>query len=268
MKKQSFIFLFCMLSASFIFAQHESGAEVMRAYTESIKVADLSTDLEIKIISKNGRVQNRKLTQYIKAVPDCENCYNSIIRFEAPSDVKNTAVLILEYEAKDDDQWLFMPALRKSRRISANNRKDRFMGTEITYEDISNELSENLEDYNYELLRTEERAGRMCYVIQATATSEEEQKVTAYGKRVMWIDTETYVDMYSEFYDRDLEMIKFIKREEVRKIEGTNDYRAHFTYVENVQTGNKTEIINSNFKIDKGLEEALFTKRSLEKVSR
>lgn len=259
--------LFSVLTFS-AFGQQITGTEIMESHTNSVKVQDMRSDLEVKIISKNGRIQNRKLSQYIKAADSDNNLYNTIIRFHAPSDVKNTAVLILERKDEDDDQWLFLPALKKSRRISANNRKDRFMGTEITYEDIANELSEKLEEYQYNYIKTEEKNGRSCYFLEALPISDEEKKLSAYSKRRLWIDVENHIVMYSEFYDKKGKLLKYIQRSEVSKIENTNHYRAHMTYIENVQTGNKTEIISKNFKIDKGLEDAIFTKRSLERAAK
>ncbi len=240
----------------------------MEQFTEAVKVEDLTANLEIKIISKNGRVQTRELSQAIKSVDGCDNCYNTLIRFEAPSDVKNTGVLILEYEDKVDDQWLYMPALRRSRRISANNQKDRFMGTEFTYEDISNELSEKLDEYTYKLIKTEDKQGRKCYVVEALPQSEREKKVSGYSKRYIWVDVENFVVMYSEFYDKDGDLLKFIKREDIRQVGDSDYYRAYMAWVVNVQTKNKTELIYSYVEIDQGLDEAFFTKRNLEKTTR
>lgn len=247
-------------------AQDRTGKEIIIDYIDAISVDDLTAELEVKIISKNGRTRVRSVTQNIQASDACHNCYNTLLRFVAPSDVKNTSVLSLEYEDTDDDQWLFLPALKKSRRISANNKKDRFMGTEITYEDISNELSLPIEEYNYISHGIKEKDGRQCYLIEAIPTDEEEIRTSGYSKRMSWIDIEANVDIYSEFFDKEGNLLKIISREDIRKVGDTDYYRAYTTYVNNVQTGNRTELFSSNIKINKGLDNDVFTKRNLEKV--
>jgi len=249
------------------FAQEKNGNDIITEYEHSINVQDLVTEMEMKVVSKSGRVQERKLIQYVKAAEGCENCYNSVLRFEYPNDIKNTAALTLEHgDVKEDDQWLYLPAIGRSRRISASNQKDRFMGTEVTYEDISNSLSEDIKNYNYEFAGMDARDGLECYVLEITPKNEATVKKSGYKKRKVWFRIDNFVIIYTEFYDKEGELLKTMHAKEVQKVPDTeNDYRAHYIEMDNKQTANKTIIKYNYFKIDQGLEDGLFTKRALEK---
>lgn len=249
------------------FAQEKKGIDIIHDYENSIQVQDLVTEMEMKVISKSGRVQERKLTQFVKEADECENCYNSVLRFEYPNDIRNTAALTLEHgDLKEDDQWLYLPAIGRSRRISPSNQKDRFMGTEVTYEDISNALSEDIKNYNYSFVNMDEKDGQNCYVLEITPNNENTVKKSGYKKRKVWFRADNLVIIYTEFYDKTGELLKTMHTTDVKKIANTdNDYRAHYLEMDNKQTGNKTIIKYNYFEIDQGLESSLFTKRALEK---
>ena len=182
----------------------------------------------------------------------------------APADIKGTSVLTWEHANKEDDQWLFLPALRKSRRISASNKKDRFVGTEVTYEDLSNYLSEDLADFEYNFIRKEVRNGQNCQVLEAIPIKKEVREKSAYSKRIIWITEKETLDIYTEYYNKKGELSKTFSASNIVKIK--NSYRALDIIVKNIKTGNSTEIHYTNIEIDEGIADNLFTKQYLESL--
>ena len=252
----------CLGLASTLSAQMTNGLEVMKTYQDALQVNDLKSGIEYHNISRKGKVQERKLQQFIQKRPEGKNRYNLLLQFTAPLDVKGTGTLTWQHEDADDDQWLYLPALRTSKRISPGRKTDRFMGTEITYEDLSNYLSESLEKYDYQLTGEERRKDADCYVIEATPTDAQEKKNSGYSKRVLWIAKDTYVNVHTEFYDKKGALLKEYSAWDIESVGG--HYRPLRAKMDNVQTGNKTEVIYAGIQIDTGLESDLFTKTYLE----
>ena len=116
--------------------------------------------------------------------------------FKAPADVKNTSFLNYSYDDdRDDDQWLYLPALKKVKRISGGSKEDYFMGSDFTYEDME-KRSPNKD--SHKLLKTETLNGEVCYVIESTPKEEGQ-----YSKRVAWVIKDKWIPLKIEFYDED-----------------------------------------------------------------
>lgn len=233
----------------------------MQAYQAATTIQDLRSELTYVNTSKTGRQQTRQLEQYILRTSPTENTYNLLLRFTAPGDVAGTSTLTIQHETKADDQWLYLPVLRNAKRISASNKADRFMGTEMTYEDLSTYLSEPLEDYHYELLgegQVGERTAHKIRAIPAAGTP------TQYSSRTLWLDTETQLMLRTDFYDLQGNLLKVFTASDLRQVAGSQVWRAHQIRLENRQSGNRTEVTYRNFVIDQGVEDNLFTKTYLE----
>jgi len=229
---------------------------VMEKHRQATAVQDLTGQLTYTNISKSGRKQTRTLRQHILRTDKGDYTYNLLLEFTDPQDVAGTATLTVQHERKDDEQWLYLPALRMSKRISPSKKSDRFMGTEITYEDLSGHLSEPLEDYRYTLLGEAAPNGRPAYKIEALPR---EGLRTQYGKRLLWIDKATHLMVQTRFYDRKGEHLKTYTATNIRPVGSSGHYRAHRITMENVQTGNTTKVQYSGFAINEGVDAALFS---------
>jgi len=256
--KEIFIVLFCFCTA-LVHGQPEEAVQIISKYQEATSISSLSSILEYKNISKKGRVQKRTLEQFILKNDGCDNCYNFLLRFTAPSDVANTSALTIQKEG-DDDQWLYLPVLRTSKRISASKKSDRFMGTEMSYEDLTNYLSENENENQYELLGTELISDRNSYKISAIPLSNSNSQ---YSKRLMWIDKETHLLIKSEFFDKSGELLKVFTASDIKSI-GKGVFRAHSVKLENIQTRNTTEVSYQDFRVDDKIDSGIFTTSYLE----
>lgn len=253
---------FCFLLLPFLFSFLSPNAlEVMQLYRKATAIQDLSGTITYTNISKTGRSQTRSLKQHISCNDNAEQTYNLLLEFTSPQDVAGTATLTLQHSKRQDDQWLFLPALRMSKRISASKRSDRFMGTEMTYEDLSTYLSEPLDNYEYKLLGEETIDGRTAHQIEALPR---QGTLTQYSKRQLWIDKETNLMLRTDFYDKKGNLLKMYKAYDIKPVGDSGFFRAYRVEVENVQTGNKTKVDYSDFAINQGVDGQMFSKTYLE----
>jgi negative regulator of sigma E activity len=253
---------FCFLLLPFLFGFFSPDAlEVMQLYRKATAINDLSGTITYTNISKTGRSQTRTLQQHISCNNEAAQTYNLLLEFTDPQDVAGTATLTLQHNKRPDDQWLFLPVLRMSKRISASKRSDRFMGTEMTYEDLSTYLSEPLDEYEYKMLGEENVEGRAAYIIEALP---KQGTRTQYSKRKLWIDQETHLMLRTDFYDDKGKLLKVYKAFDIKPVGDSGFFRAYNVEVENVQTGNKTKVAYSDFAINQGVDEQMFSKTYLE----
>lgn len=245
-----------------IFGQASNKAlNIIKKYQEASSIEDLQSMIKYKNISKKGRVQERSLEQYIFQKDASKNTYNFLLKFVSPVDISGTSSLTIQHSSKADDQWLYLPTLRRAKKISASKKGDRFMGTEMTYEDLSNYLSEPMEDYQYQLEGEEVVDGKTCHKIMATPLPHAKSK---YKKRILWIDKATSQQVQAHFFNKKNVLQKVFTARDIRKIAGTNLYKAHFIKIENLLTKNRTEVYYTDFVINKGIDENIFSKSYIE----
>lgn len=234
---------------------------IMEKYLEATAIESLTGKLTYTNISKTGRTQTRTLQQYILSNDQKENKYSLVLEFVSPADVAGTATLTIQQTGKPDEQWLYLPAIRSSKRISPSKKSDRFMGTEMTYEDLSNYLSENIQEFQYRLLGEENLNGLKAYKIEAIPLN---GTLTQYEKRLLWIDQQTFLMLKTDFYDQKGNLLKTYLAQDIHPIGNSSKFRAHKIMLENLQTGNKTEVLYEGFVINQGISANIFTKSWLE----
>ncbi|MFQ6084073.1 MAG: outer membrane lipoprotein-sorting protein [Candidatus Aminicenantia bacterium] len=249
-----------LLSANMTFGQDLSAREIMKKNDQQRKADDERLELVMKLINKKGKERVRQVIQITKT--DAEGNQKSLIRFLSPADVKGTGLLTIEHSDRDDDQWLYLPALKKVRRISASDQSDNFMGSDFAYEDMG---TEEMGNYDYRLIKTEILDGVKCYVIEAVPNNDKEKKESGYSEREIWIDKDNFVGVQIKYYDKKGELLKIFKASDIRLIDGTNKWRAHRMEMENIKTSHKTVLLFDNFVINKGIEDKFFTQRYLER---
>jgi hypothetical protein len=160
----------------------QSAAEIMRQERDRHRLNDEEEMRVLRLVSKTGAVKERKVVLYTLAGPD--DLRKSLVRFLAPRDVENTGLLTWEARDGDDDQWLYLPATRKAKRIAASAKKNSFMGTDFAYEDLR---SENPDVHRYTLVGSETVDGRDCLVIEAVPATEKEAANSGYSRRKLWL---------------------------------------------------------------------------------
>lgn len=170
------------------------------------------------------------------------NTKKTAIFYTHPATVAGTAFLTWDYEnqTREDDQWLYLPALRKVRRVSASDRGDYFLGTDFTYEEIKKESKIAAEDYRFEVLGTEEVDGQHTWKVEATPINEEVSRALGYGKVVLRIDSSLWIPRLTEYWDVSGNFLKTVRARSIEKFDGIwaiTDIEAT-----NKKTGHKTRI--------------------------
>jgi hypothetical protein len=179
----------------------------------------------------------------------------SLITFLYPNDIKDTKLLSHEKIAKDDKQWLYLPALKRVKRISSRNKSGSFMASEFSYEDIS---SQNYKNYTYgDSVNTLNKNGKEFYEI----TRVPKDKNSGYSKQIVWIDTKSFLAKFGDYYDKNGKLLKKVEFLEYQKID--NIYRIKKMNMINVQNGKSSMLIWDDDKINQNLKEKEFTKRVL-----
>ncbi len=239
-------------------AAEPTGLEIMEHVNRDHKASDEKASAEMIIQGKGRTPRKRKVTMWFANVEGGDDD-KLLVRFVAPADIKGTGLLTIE-RGEDEDQWLFLPALRKTRRIASGSKSERFAGTDFTYEDMrTEELSQNA----YKLLRSEELLGQACWVVEAQPSSEKRKKESAYARRVIWVRKDHYLPIRVEFWDDRDRKVKRLDNGDWREVEGK--WRFHKAIMEDFVRGSQTLMRYSERDIAPGLEDRLFTKGELER---
>lgn len=178
--------------------------------------------------------------------------------FDKPRDVKGTAVLTWSHSLDPDDQWIFLPALKRVKRISSKNKSGPFMGSEFAYEDIA---SQEVDKYKHIYLRDEKCGDQECYVIER----QPQYKHSGYTKQEVSIDKEHYRPIQIVFYDRKKSKLKTLSFRGYQQYLGKY-WRADEMFMENHQTGKTTSLQWKDYKFGNGFSDRDFDKNTLKRV--
>lgn len=230
-----------------------SGREIVKRAYNLPSGDDQTSQLTMTLINKSGQTRVRKIQQYTK---DFGTVEKSIMFFMSPADVKNTSFMNWSYddENKEDDQWIYLPALKKVKRISSDSKSDYFMGSDFTYDDLGDR---KLDADTHKLLREENVNGKACYVVESVSKDEDYM----YSKTITWIRKDNFVGMKKEFYDEDGELLKTLSIKEAKKISGY--WIITHSEMQNVQNNHKTIIRLGNISINTGVPASKFTERMM-----
>ncbi|MEN8228134.1 MAG: outer membrane lipoprotein-sorting protein [Bacteroidota bacterium] len=235
-----------------ISGQGLSGNQIIEKVYNRPVGEDQTSDLAMTLINKSGAQRVREIKQFTKDLGEVEK---SIMFFLSPADVKNTSFMSWTYDSdQGDDQWIYLPALKKTKRISSDSKSDYFMGSDFTYDDLGDR---KLEDDTHKLLGEETMDGKACYVVESVS----KDKDYMYSKTVVWINKSNYVGVKKEFYDEDEELLKVLSIKEVEEISGI--WVIKNSEMKNVQKNHRTTIVLSNIQINTGLSASKFTERMM-----
>ncbi len=236
-----------------------TGREIMERDEKQNKGEDEFNKTTMRLVNKRGQERKRKMEYYSKTGKDDND--KVLMRFLEPADVKGVGLLTIEHSDRDDDQWLYLPALKKVRRISSSDQGDSFMGTDYTYEDIR---SEKLDKYNYIIIGGGTFDGNDCYMIKALPANEEQKRDSGYSKRIIWVRKDIFLMVQVKYYNKKGEHFKTSVRKDVVEA-APGLYRPNFMKMENHKTGHSTTITFDERKMNTGLADRLFTERTLKR---
>lgn len=235
---------------------------IMKQWAESRKIDGSEAVVKMRIVDKGGRSRERKISMATKLY-DGGKTEKRIYRFLEPADVKGTGVLVFDYEGKADDTWVFLPALRKTRRIVSSERSKSFMGSEFSYADLNiPELSE----YNYALLREENAGGEACYVIEVKPKNPGIAKSEGYGRKIYWVSKKTHAVRKGEFFDLKDKKLKELTADNVKVLDPAKGrVRTMKMEMKNVQNGRSSSFDTLDVKFVPNTKDEYFTVRYLER---
>lgn len=236
-------------------AVQNKGLEIAReADSRGEGFGDLEASMRMVLISKRGETSERELRVKTLEGKGDEGDKGLTI-FDTPADVRGTALLTWSYKNKDDDQWLYLPALRRVKTIASKNQSGSFMGSEFAFEDMR---SQEVEKYTYKFLKEEPCGELTCFVSERYPTD----KYSGYTRQITWLDTKEYRVQKVEYYDRKESLLKTLTMTDY-KLYKDKFWRPGKMHMVNHQTGKATELFWTNYTFDAGLKESDFTQNSL-----
>ncbi len=215
---------------------------------------DMKVRVEMRLISASGKTRLRELTMLRKNLGPPGGKQKYFIYFHRPADVKGMTFMVYKYPHRDDDRWLFIPALNMVRRIAARDKTSSFVGSDFTYEDVS---GRDLVEDRHELLKEETIDGRECFVVRSTPKNRD----VNYSYKLSWIDKKTFLPLKEEYYDLGGGLFRVFKAVEIKEIQGYPTVIKRT--MTNVQSGHRTEVVFKDVKYNIGLTERLFSERFL-----
>jgi len=250
-----------ILSAITINAQSITGRDIVQQVKDRDDGDTRRSEMTMKLINKRGSVRERKVASYSVDVGANKKDRKTLMFFQYPGDVKGTGFLTWDYDemGKDDDKWLYLPAMKKTRRISGSSaKKDYFMGTDFTYDDMG---SRNVDEDDHKLLREETVGGYKCWVVESTSKDSRD----IYSKKISWIRQDCLIAMNVEYYDKLGKLHRTLELSDITQVDGI--WVAKKLQMTNVQTNHQTIILIENPKYNIAIDESSFTVAKLEKGS-
>lgn len=224
--------------------------------------SDQTANMVMELRNKQGDVSTRTIR--IKTLEIIGDGDKSLSIFDKPNDVKGTAFLTYSHAIKPDEQWLYLPALKRVKRINSKNKSGPFMGSEFAYEDLA---SQEIEKYSYKYIRDEKIKtkefpdGVDCFVIERYPAYE----YSGYTRQVAWVNKDRYIAEKIEFYDRKNDLLKTLINENYQQYLGQY-WRPDEMLMENHQTGKSTILRWENYKFKTGLTDKDFSRNSLKRA--
>jgi outer membrane lipoprotein-sorting protein len=247
----SLVILTLMTTSTDVFAQM-SGQQIIEKVYNNPTGEDMQGELTMTLTNSRGDQRVRQLKQFIKDYGEVEK---KIMFFLSPADVRNTSFMNWSYtDSRDDDQWIYLPALKRVRRISSDSKGDYFMGSDFTYDDLGDR---HPNEDTHTLLREETVDGKDCYVVESVP----KDPSYMYSKTITWVMKDNFLGLKREFYDRNGKLLKELNIKKFDKIEGY--WIILQTEMKTVQKNHRTDMDFKKVEINTGVSDSQFTERAM-----
>jgi hypothetical protein len=222
--------------------------------------ADMKAKVTMALVTPDGKTRTRVLTLLRKNEPNSRN-QKYFLHFDEPGDIRGMAFLVWKYPERDDDRWIFIPSVNMVRRVAASDSRSSFVGSDFTYEDIS---GRDLSADTHTLLGEDKQGDAACWLIESVPGTAQD-----YVRKRAWIDRTTYLPIREEYYDAQNGLARLFTADTIAEI-AAGEGAAKRTYptvtrrtMKNVKSGHRTEVVFGGVAYNAGLEDSLFTERSL-----
>lgn len=251
-----------MLSPSDTCSAELTGRDIMEENFYAGKVQHLLNESTMTLTNDKGQQRIRKMRSASVLQPNGIDS-RLLIRFLFPGDVQGTGYLQVQHHEGEDDMWIYLPALKKVRRLVANNKKDSFVGSDFSYGDI---LLPVVDTYRHQLLKSEIVDGEDTYVVEMTPATEQIKKDYGYSKWIAWVRKTNFMEKKAEYYDGSGRLLKTQLIPSVKEVDPKgHKWWAVRREVINHQTGHRTELVFDVLDASQPVSDDFFTTRYLER---
>jgi outer membrane lipoprotein-sorting protein len=250
------------LSAPVGFADDPKARAIMEKVDARDDGDNQTVDMEMILIDKRGMERVRKIASFTK---DMGADTYRLMFFQHPADVKDTSFLTYDYDnpAKDDDQWLYLPALRKTKRIASSDKSGSFMGSDLNYSDMTSRI---LDDYDFTLKKEMEVNGVKTWLIESIPRTKKVIKETGYSKSFLIVRQDNYFVIRAVHWEKSGGYLKYVDVKTLEQIDGIwVGTEMQVTRKRSKKTVHKTILKWHNVKFNQELDDDLFTVRRMEK---
>lgn len=218
---------------------------------------DSQSEMKMILRAPNGKESSRIIK--IKSLEVLTDGDKSLMVFDEPKDVQGTAFLSFSHVNTADDQWIYLPALKRVKRIASKKKSGSFMGSEFSYEDLA---SFEIDKYTFKYLRDEEFNGKKCWVVESFP----KDSYSGYSRLVSWIDQQEYLMQKADFYDKKQTLLKTLTIKNYIQIDNKH-WRPTLSSMKNHQTGKSTDLVWENIRLKTGLTDEDFSQNNLKRTN-
>ncbi len=251
------VILACMQQSVLAVTPEQRGLEIVEEMDRrDTGFADSRADLKMILKNKRGDESVRKLKmKTLEVIGDGDK---SLSVFNSPRDIKGTAFLSFTHALEPDEQWLYLPALKRVKRISSSNKSGPYLGSEFAFEDLT---SFEVKKFNYKYLKDEILDGIDCFVVELYPQYEH----SGYTREIIWVDKERYITLRNDYYDRKNTLLKTLENKQYKQYLG-QFWRPALVVMTNQQNGKSTTLLWENYRFKTGLTDRDFDRNSLKRA--
>jgi outer membrane lipoprotein-sorting protein len=243
-------------------ASQPSPRQIMERVAETRRLEGSEAVVTMRMLDDAGQSRERKLTMATRLYDEGQT-EKRIYRFLSPPDVKGTGVLIFDYAERDDDVWVYLPALRKTRRITSSQRSKSFMGSEFSYGDLN---VPSIDDFTYALKGQEPVDGEPCWQIEVLPKSPEVATGEGYSRKTYWVSQKTFSVRRGLYYDLDGKLLKELLTDGIQLLDPDKKrYRASRMEMKNAQNGRRSVFESEKMVFSPKAKDEYFTTSFLER---
>ena len=232
-----------------------SGTEIMTRVEQREIGKDETSQVTLTLITKEGQRRERKLLLQRKGKADQKKV---LIHFLSPADVRGVGFLVWRHPGKDDDRWLFLPALNMVRRIAAADKRSSFVGSDFVYQDVA---GRDVGEDTHTLMRSESLGGQDCYVVKSVPRS---LGAAEFSYKLSWVRRDSFVVIQEMYYDKRGEKLKQLIVDKLETIQGIPTVRKQT--MRDLQTGHRSEVSYDQVRYNLGLGDDVFSERYLRRA--
>jgi hydrophobe/amphiphile efflux-3 (HAE3) family protein len=241
-------------------AQTPSADDVMTKNYMVDKVIGSQSRVTMTLRNSQGQERIRESDNLTRLQPGSADSQR-VVRFSSPADVKGTAILLVEHSKADDDMWIYLPALKKVRRLVASNKKDSFAGSDFSYGDV---IGHQPADWKHQLVGSEDVGGEPCFVIESVPGSNAVRESSGYSKRKSWISKARFVLVKLQAWDTEGQLLKEASYSDFKVGDKPDRWVPMRIQAKNVQTGHQTDLVFRGYRIEPAIAADVFSANSLD----